>query len=337
MVFLSNSLKNNQIVHIDTAQTSNITFIGGNKSSIRVSLKNGGINIPKNANSRLLMSLYSATIPTSWFNIRSGDNNTFILKEGAIEITITIPEGNYNAKVLGATIQTLLNTASYYMNTYTITYNSIKNKFYFTTTDTVNTCYIKFIGDDNAYIQMGFNPNTENIIDPVTGLYSTNSISMYDKFSVYIRSSLIQGGATYLNEGTTNVIERIGVKAFNSIATYEANPIQNKFIVADNIDTIDIQITFEDETNLVNLNGLNWQISLLFSVSTDLKSVIPDKASKEAFLYRDPSNEPSEEPDDIKNIRSLLEAYNNNTNQQTNTGQVEPELIKPLLEEYNDL
>lgn len=332
MVFLSNSLKNNQIVHIDTAQTSNITFIGGNKSSIRISLKNGGINIPKNSSSRLLMSLYSATIPTSWYNIRSGDNNSFILKEGSVEITITIPEGNYNAKILASIIQQLMTSASFYGNTYTMIYNSIKNKFYFTTTDIVNTCYIKFVGDDNAYIQMGFNPNTENIIGNVVPTYSTNSISMYDKFSVYIRSSLIQGGSTYLNEGTTNIIERIGVKAFNSIATYEANPIQNKFIIGDNIDSIDLQITFEDESNLVNLNGLNWQVSLLFSVSTDLKSVIPDRATKEAFLYKDPFSEPSEETEDMKAIQPLLDTYNSSINEPVNTGQIEPKLIKPLLE-----
>jgi len=179
---------------------------------------------------------------------------------------------------------------------------------------------------------MGFNPNSENIIGNVVPTYSTNSISMYDKFSVYIRSSLIQGGSTYLNEGTSNIIERIGVKAFNSIATYEANPIQNKFIIGDNIDSIDLQITFEDEANLVNLNGLNWQVSLLFSVSTDLKSVVPDRATKQAFLYKEPFIEPPEETEDIKAILPLLDAYNNSINQPVNTGQIEAELIKPLLE-----
>jgi hypothetical protein len=285
MVYSTNTQKSNTMIHIDTANPENIEFINGSKSNIRVLLADGGIRIPPHSSSKILMSLYSASIPISFYNVRS-DNNTFILKEGIFEMTITIPEGNYTAKTLATTVEALLNSASYYANTYTMTYSSVKNKFLYTTNDTVNTCYLVFSNTETPYILLGFNSGSQNTILTV-GTYSTNSISVYDKFSLYIRSQLVNGQSTYLNNTRANILERINIKQFNTIASYEASPLQQRFDCGSFVNEITLSLTFEDESKLVDLQGLNWQISLLFTVSTGLQE-LPENRVFSDFIQNIP-------------------------------------------------
>jgi hypothetical protein len=295
MVYINNSTKGNILVHIDTAKETDITFVGGNKSSIIVNFSDGGIFIPNNQAARILCSLYSATIPVCWYNIRD-TNNSFILVEDATETTISIPTGNYNAKTFASTVEALLNTGSPNGITYTMTYNQIKNKFVYLSNNGAIISKLKFIGENTAHIQMGFPSISETTVG-TGGTFSTYQISMYDKFSIYLRSSLITGQTTYLNGGRNNIVERIPVKAFNTIANYEASPIQNKFIVGISISSIDLQLTYEDETDLVDLNGVNYQITLEFSFSNELTQIQPDIRElkpNQSFIEEERALPPSE-------------------------------------------
>lgn len=280
MVYINNSSKSNVLVHIDTANTDNITFVGGNKSHIRVSFTDGGLVVPRNSSGKMLMSLYSATIPISWYNIRS-DNNTFILKEGTQARTLTIESGNYTSKSLAAQLTTLLKSGSYNDVTYEIIYNSIKNKYFYKATpaigQTLPVISLVFPNDETPYIQMGFNSGSENVIAEA-GNYCVNQVSMYDKFSIYLRSQgLIQGQSCYLNSAASNILERIPVQSFNTVSNYIANPLQHKFIVPDNITGIEFLLTYEDESKLIDLNGLNYQITLMFSFVSNLNDILPQK------------------------------------------------------------
>lgn len=317
MVYPSNTTKSAILVHIDTASTQNIQFLGGNKSNIKISLTDGGITIPSHSGSRCLLSLYSACIPISFYNIRN-DNNTFILQEGMFQMNITIPNGNYTSKSLAFTVLALLNSASYFGNTYTMTYSTISNKYFIKTSDLVNTCYFIFSSSGSPYIQLGFNSGSTNIIEPI-GTYSTNSISMYDKFSVYIRSNLIQGQATYKNGRRENILERLNIQAFNSIATYQASPLQNKFHVPDSFSEIDISITTDDPSTYIDLNGLNYQITLMFSFTTDLKGMAPENF---AFV-------PYSEPDFSRNIYPQFASRIQQASEEVPTTEEENELQTP--------
>ena len=63
-------------------------------------------NIEVPTNQRALVSLNSATIPYSFYNIRSGVNDKVKMTLGGTPQTITIPGGNYNALSLADFIAT---------------------------------------------------------------------------------------------------------------------------------------------------------------------------------------------------------------------------------------
>lgn len=274
MVFVNNTLNNNILLHIDTTNEGNgIQFLNEAKTHFKIVL-NEAINLPKNQHSRLLLSLYSASIPISWYNIRENDNNKLYYKYNDIIHILTITPGNYTAISLKSTIQTLLNSVGGI--NYTVNYFPISNKFIIIPDNIIGTPELLFSGKEHVcHIQLGF-IKSKNYIIPLAGLISENSISMYDKFSIYIRSNLINN-TNYLNNIKTNIIERLNVKSFNTLAYYEATPLQNKYILDNNINEFEIMLTFEDPSHFINLNGLPFQVSFLINYISDLKSILPDK------------------------------------------------------------
>ena len=77
------------------------------------------VPIPSNSGADSVVVL-QASIPSSFYLIQDG-LNTFGLVEDGVTTTITVPPGNYSARVFASVVSTLMTTASPNHWTYSIT------------------------------------------------------------------------------------------------------------------------------------------------------------------------------------------------------------------------
>lgn len=111
-------------------------------------------------------ALTSLRLPKSWYTVEAThNNNTFVLSEGGVPTTITIPAGNYNINSMKLTIENLLNTNSpnswIYQVSYPDTYTQ-KQTFIYTFTVFKHTSQPSFIfsGSSRMTEILGFDTDT---------------------------------------------------------------------------------------------------------------------------------------------------------------------------------
>lgn len=143
----------------------------------------------------------SSTIKKSYHLIEDGFN-TFILKEGIIETTITIPIGNYSASTFKTVVQGLLNTNSPNLWTYAITLPNTATTAQtgqFTYTVSGNSSQPSFIFDKHLFEQFGFESSSTNtfVADTIT---STNMVYFQLLDVIRIHSDLSHKGGNILQE-----------------------------------------------------------------------------------------------------------------------------------------
>ena len=113
-----------------------------------------------------LISLNSAIIPYSMYNIRSGINNRLSYRVvGSGELySLLIPTGNYTITTLATKIKELLDALSGVV--WTISFDRTNMKY--TYSATLQEIYFDFSEfTDTAHIEMGFG---ENELTPITGI-----------------------------------------------------------------------------------------------------------------------------------------------------------------------
>lgn len=198
----------------------------------------------------LLLSLYSASIPCSFYNITS-DENSFTLGG----IPTTIPVGNYNARTLITALQTAVAGL-------TGTYNAITNKITLSY-PTGPTLILTTIAPS-----FGFTTNT-TITGTMTG---PNVVNIIDDYSLYLRTNLNLTNARDEQGNFSDVLERIPIKASNSVVYYESPPNQHRNLLSvKTVSEFTMALTYDTSNNLVDLNGCDWEICLLFQTIKSLE------------------------------------------------------------------
>jgi hypothetical protein len=153
-------------------------------------------------NTPVRVKLVNATIPYTWFNITTS-NNQFTLVVGASTRAITIPPGNYDAAGLLAALQTALNAAG--LGVYTVTFSM--TTYMYTITAASGNFSLTFPPTGSPAIALGFVPGTtvtstgSAITAPkVTGINTTD-------LAVAVMTDLIQGSDVgVIPFGTTNTV-----------------------------------------------------------------------------------------------------------------------------------
>lgn len=208
------------------------------------------------------------SIPKSYYLIETG-YNTFILKEGIVETTVTVPVGNYNRDSFKTLVQTLLNTASPNLWTYTVTYPNTRNasdtgKFTFTVSGNGGS-QPQLIFTDACFEVLGFDENSTNtfVADSLT---SSNVIKLQSEDTLYIHSDLI-------SNGEDNILQEIyanGDPSYSSI-NYQCTAIEayGKVISTKGSNIYNFYLTNEDD-QAIDLNGLNLNITLLLYKQNDI-------------------------------------------------------------------
>ncbi len=217
----------------------------------------------------LAVSLISATIPNSFFNLSNNNkNNKLKFKEtgDADYITLTIPSGSYDILELSSLIKTLLEANSTNTLTYTLTYDEISNALTIKNSNpTVKNTTFDFTIEDSCRRFLGFK-SQEISITTTNGITSDRAVDITDtRNSIYIRLP---------NLSNNKVMESSTGKFSNIIAQVPVALSRNTFFNFDppvefvceltqkQINSIAINITYQEETEAVNFENADWEINL---------------------------------------------------------------------------
>ena len=242
-------------------------------------------NIEIPLNQRALVSLESATIPYSFYNVRTGVNDTLIYKitdtvssiDSGIQ-ELTLPNGNYTAYSLATAIKDQLNSHSDIdsdlVYTFEMDYDSDKNKFIFsiTTNSAVgsvgNRMSVDLFFEDSeksCNIETGFRPlNHKFYSDSDLAIRtSQNVIDINGSIhGVYIRSNLVSKGTLDSQNGTlSNILARLPINVQSGGIIFGESNNHRSVVDLRYINTITIRLT-DERNRILDLNGLHFQLAI---------------------------------------------------------------------------
>ena len=218
------------------------------------------------------VTILQCLIPLSYYLIQNGQN-TFTLQEGANQVTVTIPIGNYNRKSFATVLTSVLNSSSPNSFIYTITYpnSAIQGDTGLYTYTVSNNAGVQpiFIFGNYCYEPMGFNENSSNIFVS-NSLTSTNVVKLSPEDSILIHSDLCSNyGNDILQEiytATTGTFSSIAFQNFDVESNY-------KKLTTTKNNVYRIYLTNEDFLP-INLNGQNIVITLMLFKKNDVYNMI---------------------------------------------------------------
>ena len=244
------------------------TSIGDNNNSGRFNLFE---NILATDTEILSVELVSATIPNSFYNLSANNNNNTIkFKEGLNNyVTLTIPSGSYDILELGSKIKTLLEAQSIIFGnsyTYTFSYDVINNLLIITNSG--NDATFDFTTDISCRRFLGFTSSIQ-IINSSAGIISNRAVDITDtRNSIFVRLPNLSNNKTIESSSGkfSNIIAQVPVAlSRNTFFTFDPPTTYKCELSQKQINSIDILITYQDETNNVNFERADWEINLIVS------------------------------------------------------------------------
>ena len=220
------------------------------------------LTVPDHMN--LLISLHTATIPYSFYNVRSGVNDKIYYNMGGVNYIFTLTSGNYSATGLASSLKTDIENNG---GVITISYSRETLKYTFNITGVANFDFT-FEGEtDGANDLLGLYEIDKNIPIGVNTL-SDKAIDLNDSIhGLYIRQNIATKGTLDNEDGTfSNILARLPIttNAGGIIFFTPASHDHETMVSVPVIQTIGIKLT-DDRNRSIDLNGLHWQMSLKIS------------------------------------------------------------------------
>jgi hypothetical protein len=202
-------------------------------------------------------------IPKSYYLIQSGGiENVFQLKENNTTVTITVPIGSYLLSAFKTVIGTLLTNASPNGLTYTLAYPAISgaDTGKWTYTQTNGAIVSSIICNAHLFEPLGFLSGSTNVFTGTT-LISTCVIKLQSEDRLLIHSNICANPTKDDVLVSINSTTSINYSSIN----YEcpAPEFYSHLLSSPNNNTYSFSLTDEDG-ELIQLNGLNLNLSLLF-------------------------------------------------------------------------
>jgi hypothetical protein len=245
-------------------------------------------NIEVPANQRAIISLNSATIPYSFYNIRTDVNDTIDIAISNLTAfnTITpppiiIPAGNYDVYSFAQYITNEVSSAPYQDPAnlieydFTMTFSTDSQKYTYTITpknssvgDVLNFKILFNTGINTLkkpFIELGFRVRDVDIISDEDSVVSDNVVDMNGSIhGVYIRTNLVSNGTLDSQNGVfSNILSRLPINVnAGGVIFSTPNEASHKSIVdLRSISQLTIRLT-DDRNRLLDLNGLHFQIAI---------------------------------------------------------------------------
>ena len=265
MSYILNTGHSSRIIHINTTDLPPSQLISGYSHFI-VQLKNP---ITVFDSEMMMVSLYSASIPCSMYNI-DATQNVVAFTEGVLSASFAVTPGWYNAKQLAATVAALLTANSPNHFTYTCTFNTITGKHTITCNDSLVAKTLNMNVTNSIYRALGFEKATYPFSSVIT---SVNVATIEDRYSIYVRSNIDTTSSYDANGNLSDVLERIPLASSGSVVYYTQPSSGHKLLVdGKSLSIFEIRLTYDDGT-LINLNGLPWELSIKIDIINNINGV----------------------------------------------------------------
>jgi len=221
----------------------------------------------------IAVQLASATIPNSFYNLSNNNsNNTITFKEGAgAYTTLTITSGSWNINELSAEIKSLMEAQSVLNGnslTYTFTYDEVNNTLTIKSSNPAINTTFDFTTATTCRRFLGFTESTP-VISTASGITSDRGVDITDtRNSIYIRLPNLSNNKVI--ESSTgkfsNIVAQIPVElSRNTFFTFEPPVPFILELSQKQINSIDILITYQEETANVNFERCDWECNLIVS------------------------------------------------------------------------
>eukprot|EP01045_Picozoa_sp_COSAG04_P009279 COSAG04_NODE_533_length_12959_cov_8.218497_9_plen_310_part_00 len=211
----------------------------------------------------MLVSLSSASIPYSFYNIRAGVNDKLYYEvndEDPVITSATIPEGNYNATTLGTEITKALSSASISME---IQYHRTRQKYKFKCTS--HTLTLKF-PENSLMFEIGFD-SSDTLMHQGDWYEAPNVADLNGSVhAIYIRTNLATRSVMESQTGgVSDILAKIDINSDpGGVITLEPQQVSHEALIhTAGVKSVEIRIT-DERNRLLNLNGLHSQIGLRF-------------------------------------------------------------------------
>ena len=200
----------------------------------------------------LYMSVIHAVIPYSFYRIDKSNNTlNYVIETDAYELVI-LP-GNYNARQL---IAYLTNN----MPNFTVTYNSIYNKFSFTHSSLDFTFNI----NSTCLALIGMNQMNHNSISNI--LTSTQSIDLMPHKCLCVSSNLVTSSVNLSSQSELGVLISLPITSSPySLITYRGDMGHQQCLYKNSFSSIHLRLTDQNGKPL-DLNNIHWAITLQLNV-----------------------------------------------------------------------
>lgn len=226
-----------------------------------------------NENEYWEVQVISAEIPCSFYNISAElENNIFryVKYEGGsnIEVLHTLPSANY-------TIDSLMSVLNEMQDDFVLTYSELFNKF-----EIEINLSITFIGFEyfiTSYWQQIYGIVSNQLIENGTPSFFNGVANLATVHSLLVRSSLQSGNSASTSSTNNDIIQKISLDVnSNGIIIFNQNSMIRRNIVKTSINQFYLRIT-EQNNKTLQLNYLNWEMSLLFTKISHNFNVVSDE------------------------------------------------------------
>jgi len=213
--------------------------------------------IPAEQQEHIYISVQSAVIPNTFYNINEHNNLLrYSVEPHYLIHNLLIEPGNYNIREL-----------VYYINSnmenFTVSYNKISNKLTFTNNNNTN---FKFYSQQTTiYNIFGF--QTGISYDSFNGiLKSVNAVNLNTIQYINVKLNINTNNITKYNTNDKNIICSIpvnmdpyGVIIYENYNNFKVNTFRNELS--------EVIIQFTDQNgNIINFNGVQWSIVLQLDI-----------------------------------------------------------------------
>ena len=238
-------------------------------------------------NKSMSLRLVECEIPITYFNIITNYNDFLeikIIANTSPMLTklyqLTIPQKNYSVQEMLTTLNLLIveSGATFADLTTSISFNSQTLRFSVdvVSSSTNEVLFISLQNETTSQKVLGAVPNFASVSGTSASLEFVNSINMNRTKNIYIMTNdLGINTLTNTNNNKLSILSKVQAsQPFGSIVSYQSE--------SDNYITINPQITYIDHVDLyllddegvdLDLNGVNWCVSLLFQEGNTSNSV----------------------------------------------------------------
>jgi len=210
------------------------------------------IHTPINKKHSVSISVLSAQIPCSYYNVNENNNKLeySVNFEGLIHIDIT--PRNYN-------INQLITELKSHMNGFEITYNNSSGKLIFE-----HASSVRFFKGSSAFEILGFSDQDHYgftiVSDTIVNLYTVQMIQIAS-------DNFILDNIDTFSPNNTNILQSLPVtSAFGSIIHYSnLHDLSSDINTTRNLTNLHIMLLNQND-EVLNLNGAHWSMVLLLTI-----------------------------------------------------------------------